>query len=477
MGPTETYTLVTHIENLKRERRSAGAKTDSKDADALYTLDRRPDYIPNGLTRLGCGVPMLRCYRESFDLAESDAQFNARLCKEAPWFAGLHTRENGLFLAGGAVSALLTRSDEQHAYFGDYDLFLVGHDKTSASEAIRGLAARLAAQFGKIEIYRAAGSITFICSQMTRDCSHQSEGKNPDFVKVQVILQLYENEAAVIHSFDLGSSAVGWNDRQIVMSEVGALAMFCGANLLDLEMRYPSYEHRIQRYFERGFDIIMLDLDVYGLANHPSHASASYHKCFKLPFIEIHQYRNGTCPRAVEASSVRVLGPVADSSYTPGAFIDNRVAAVTRNITEVNDSKRHARAIDPEKLCAFSIYTPHQDIFGGGVSFSDDALMKAVTTCLKDAATLPIGKLRQLLGVDLAIALADAAIRDTVPWATIATVVVKRIQQLPARIEVPLNIITVGGHNGASGRYPRTPLTAAQWFGRALKLPAAASGQ
>lgn len=75
--------------------------------------------------------------------------------------------------------------------------------------------------------------------------------------RFQIILRCYTSISEILHGFDLGSSAVGFDGKNIWMTK---LAQYCykhGVNIVDLSRRSTTYEYRLIKYFRRGFDIVI----------------------------------------------------------------------------------------------------------------------------------------------------------------------------------------------------------------------------
>jgi hypothetical protein len=245
--------------------------------------------------RLRHGVPMIRTADSEgrFTRAVDNNAFKFRLQKFAPFLQGLDYQKLGLRLAGGAASALLMRSTEDlekdESAFHDFDLFLVGHktDK-EALAAIDALAVQLGEHWKEnMSVHRTQGCVSFhthwaahrgyrcgehMCPAHHWHCAAY-DPKHPERLHdpprsgclVQVVLRRYSTNAEVIHGFDLGSSAFLWDGEQVLMTALGKLAAEHGANVLNLDARRGSHEHRIARYFGRGFDLIVPDLDCCAL--------------------------------------------------------------------------------------------------------------------------------------------------------------------------------------------------------------------
>ncbi|MDE2099744.1 MAG: hypothetical protein KGL39_21000 [Patescibacteria group bacterium] len=172
-----------------------------------------------------------------------------------------------IVMAGGAVSRAIwscadTNREPRYDHWRegetvpDIDLFLVGLSEAEANHQINLIAENLKTVYGELFEYRTERCITF---RLPRGFEYVND---PITRTIQIVLRLYNTVSEIVHGFDLGSSAVAYYRGDIVMSSKGRFAFERGANILDLSRRRASYETRIVKYAERGFDIVLPDLDV-----------------------------------------------------------------------------------------------------------------------------------------------------------------------------------------------------------------------
>ncbi len=302
----------------------------------LYSLQdimdaRKREYYPNTYfpSRFGHGVPIIRGRRRAFNrwdifnLPGTDDEFAQRLGVLAPWAADFDWRKYGMRIAGGAVSTILCHTPEQiqeTTYDADdmtprdYDIFLVGHDSDDeAKAAIVALWRHLCRHWENpsamttVDVYRTQNCITFTRREVPNAAKY-----NPI---VQVILRRYSTDGEVIHGFDMGSCAMLWTGHQIVMTGLGKLALERGVNILNLQARRGSYEYRLGKYFSRGFDLVLPDLNVEGLGPNGD-----------LPYLELGGFSRGNCPCSCYANEIRPAIPpaAADTQQPPPAAADTQ---------------------------------------------------------------------------------------------------------------------------------------------------------
>jgi hypothetical protein len=98
-----------------------------------------------------------------------------------------------------------------------------------------------------------------------------------DKLKIQFILRLYNTMSEVLHGFDLGSSAVGFDGKNVYFT---SLSKFCYENMINIydgTRRSTTYESRLQKYFHQGFKIVLPNLDI-------SKLKTTYFK-YKIPEV------------------------------------------------------------------------------------------------------------------------------------------------------------------------------------------------
>lgn len=225
---------------------------------AFHSLPRYPedqfprcfeskDPLPPGTPSV---VPNLRDFETSWDVfCESQLRF-------LDW--------NNVFAAGGAVAGCLTPvpakyQDENWAearkkrrtFFhdiglpgSDVDLFLYGLNAEQAEQKLVHIyEAVQAANPHEVICFRSAHAVTLVSQY--------------PFRHVQVVLRLYNSPAEVLMGFDVDSCACGFDGRRVVTCMRTSIAFSRQANVVDMSRRSPSYEMRLAKYAERGFEVVV----------------------------------------------------------------------------------------------------------------------------------------------------------------------------------------------------------------------------
>lgn len=171
---------------------------------------------------------------------------------------------NNVVCAGGAVSGCLTPLPKEiqeagpsktrvlrRKYFhdqylpsSDIDLFLYGLDEDAAVEKLREIYDSIQASSPyEIRAFRSAHAVTLV-------------SRYP-FRHVQIVLRLYNSPSEVLMGFDVDSCAVGYNGKNVFMCPRAVLSFLSQTNTVDMTRRSPSYEMRLAKYAERGFEIVV----------------------------------------------------------------------------------------------------------------------------------------------------------------------------------------------------------------------------
>lgn len=175
---------------------------------------------------------------------------------------------DNLFAAGGAVAGCLAPLPQsvveggraatrvkRRKYFhdeilsgSDIDLFLYGLNQDQAERKLQEIYdAVQAADPYEIRAFRSAHAITLVSQY--------------PFRHVQIVLRLYNSPSEVLMGFDVDSCAVGFNGTDVYCCPRTALAIMTQTNIIDMSRRSPSYEMRLAKYAQRGFEVLVPGLD------------------------------------------------------------------------------------------------------------------------------------------------------------------------------------------------------------------------
>ena len=82
------------------------------------------------------------------------------------------------------------------------------------------------------------------------------------FQEIQIILRLYVSVSEILHGFDLGSVAVGYDKNNVYFTSLGKFSYEHMVNIVDPTRRSTTYEYRLKKYLDRGFRMILPYLDM-----------------------------------------------------------------------------------------------------------------------------------------------------------------------------------------------------------------------
>lgn len=256
---------------IKTDRETRLASGDPRDAVDLFNLQdctrHNWDY----------SLPTMDA-RRSFEAKLDHAASIERLYQGYPGLVGVDL--TNILIAGGAVSNAVTNM----RCAKDVDFFIYGiHDTDKAVERIRSLfeaieaahAVRHRANFDKNE---KEILLRYQNGSMLRPYKASVyPGYEPDStmvrtqnyvslhlkgVEYQVILRLYDSKSQILHGFDMGPAAIGFDGKAIWVSSLGRLSYEYGINALDISRRSLSMEYRLKKYFDRGFKLVLPRLDM-----------------------------------------------------------------------------------------------------------------------------------------------------------------------------------------------------------------------
>jgi len=87
-------------------------------------------------------------------------------------------------------------------------------------------------------------------------------------LKLQIIFRLYNGISEILHGFDLGPSAVAFTGEEVYLTSLGKFCYENGIIIVDTTRRSTTYESRLKKYMQRGFSIVLPNLDISKLSVH-----------------------------------------------------------------------------------------------------------------------------------------------------------------------------------------------------------------
>ena len=126
----------------------------------------------------------------------------------------------------------------------DVDLFLYGLNEIEARKKMVEIfdAVQAASPF-QVRAFRSTHAITLVSQY--------------PFRHVQIVLRMYSTPSEVLMGFDVDSCAAGYDGSNVVVPPRTVMAIMTQSNTVDMSRRSPSYEMRLSKYANRGFEVIM----------------------------------------------------------------------------------------------------------------------------------------------------------------------------------------------------------------------------
>lgn len=186
----------------------------------------------------------------------TDKEFSSRFFKKYPVFSAV-TWE-GILIAGGSIGSILNDYEPD-----DIDIFVYAESK-SEKEGMEKANSILRNFLQSIEDYehkfssKYTSNIDYIRSKNVLTIS----GLRSIRINIQIIFRLYSSISEILHGFDMGSSAVGFDGQKVYFTSLSKFSYENNCNIIDTTRRSSTYEKRLNKYLNRGFDILMPDFDM-----------------------------------------------------------------------------------------------------------------------------------------------------------------------------------------------------------------------
>ena len=202
--------------------------------------------------------------------------YNIQLMEKYPFL--LAFKQQGFFenilLAGGSVQGLLyewahgsdwysygtysfsENQDDYPKYHRDLDFFFYNTTSEQALHLIKEVVECIGSKYLHC-CYQNENSFTLIIGP------YKEMNNNCKYFTLQFIFRIYSSVSEILHGFDLGSSAVGFDGSQVYFTSLSKFCYEYKCNIVDTSRRSTSYEYRLKKYLMRGFNIILPRLTYY----------------------------------------------------------------------------------------------------------------------------------------------------------------------------------------------------------------------
>ncbi len=133
----------------------------------------------------------------------------------------------------------------------------------------------------------------------------------------QFIFRCYKSISQILHGFDIASSAIGFDGKQLYTTKVGDFAFSTAMNIVDLTKRSPTYETRLAKYCNRGFSIGLPNFDMSKFASEVKELQPT--DKFKLNFGKL---KVGFEARAIDGNCI-IGYPSTECNYSLVEYSDD----------------------------------------------------------------------------------------------------------------------------------------------------------
>ncbi|AAV51140.1 hypothetical protein [Acanthamoeba castellanii mimivirus] len=192
-------------------------------------------------------------------LLNSIEKFKETFNKHYPFLEKINMKN--LLIAGGSVSNIVRNKFQ---YGSDIDFFIYGLNQQEASSRVRQWLI-------DILVKKPDNSSEKTTTKKIDMTKYYKIIRNNNCItilldhgdlKLQLIFRLYQSISEILHGFDLGSSAVGYDGENVYFTTLGKYCHEYSCNVIDTTRRSTTYEYRLNKYFDRGFNIVVPKLDL-----------------------------------------------------------------------------------------------------------------------------------------------------------------------------------------------------------------------
>jgi hypothetical protein len=220
------------------------------------------------LMRIRSRKPKLK-YQRDFDAVK------ANLYNFNPAIANIDM--SNLVIAGGAVAHALysnlvhdkSNEDERSIHMlGDIDFFVYGLSSLQeVSDRIKQLCREICANLSKhldvdteISISKKLNTITIdVPDHLGCNWKYECTGL---YVPIQIIYHNYKSIADILNSFDVQCCKCAFTGTEVLMTEDALVSHATKTIVLDIPKIKHTYEHRVIKYMNRGYDFAVKNLNI-----------------------------------------------------------------------------------------------------------------------------------------------------------------------------------------------------------------------
>lgn len=210
-------------------------------------------------------------------------EFQTLFYNKFPIFKGMEwrvgTRQAGVAICGGSIGSMLFGTQ-----INDIDFFFYGLTPLEAQEKLKYILSYLTQTIcthltntdrtekeknrknqdeKELKIYTEADlDIRYVRNKYALSVICEGNCGKLTFPKLQFIFRCYKSLGEILHGFDIGASAVGFDGEKVYLTELSKFCYENHVNIVDTTRRSTTYEKRLIKYFDRGFDIVLPRFDI-----------------------------------------------------------------------------------------------------------------------------------------------------------------------------------------------------------------------
>ncbi|KAI9220072.1 hypothetical protein BC828DRAFT_137828 [Blastocladiella britannica] len=161
---------------------------------------------------------------------------------------------NNMFAAGGSIQACLTHLPPNTTYGERRDYFLEKHGSADVDLFVYGLSPAAAMEKMNKIYDQVMDAVPFDVVAVRTSHAVTIVSQYP-YRHIQIVLRLYKSPAETLMGFDVDSCAVGYNGVSVLCTPRAHFALITQANTVDMTRRSPTYESRLAKYAQRGYEV------------------------------------------------------------------------------------------------------------------------------------------------------------------------------------------------------------------------------
>lgn len=154
-----------------------------------------------------------------------------------------------ILMAGGHICAMLSYSYWVSTSGIDLDLFVYGiKDKNIANRKLEQLISYFDETHGIYSL------------NISKNCVSLQLGNK---MRIDIVLRLYNTKSEILHGFDIGAAAVGWDGEEILFTTLSKFTYDYQTIIVDLSRRSTTFEKRLVKYVNRTcYNLIFYDFNM-----------------------------------------------------------------------------------------------------------------------------------------------------------------------------------------------------------------------